>query len=65
MRLAYHFRTFCNEFNKFNKTGERMLEKTYHMALRLLGIISGVKDIRFCHCACNVVIYILTSPENL
>ena len=27
---------FRNEFNKFNKTGARMLDCIYHMALRLL-----------------------------
>ena len=27
---------FRNEFNKFNKTGAKMLDSIYHMALRLL-----------------------------
>ena len=27
---------FCNEFNKFNNTGARMLNSVYHMKLRLL-----------------------------
>ena len=27
---------FHNEFNKFNKTGARMLDSIYHMTLRLL-----------------------------
>ena len=27
---------FCNEFNKFNKTGTRMLDSIYHMTLRIL-----------------------------
>ena len=27
---------FRNRFNKFNKTGERMLDSIYHMTLRLL-----------------------------
>ena len=27
---------FCNEFNKFNKTGARMLDSIYHMILKLL-----------------------------
>ena len=25
---------FCNEFNKFNNTGERMLDSIYHMTLK-------------------------------
>ena len=33
-RAFYHF--FCNEFNKFNNTGARMLDSIYHMTLRLL-----------------------------
>ena len=27
---------FCNEFNKFNKTGARMLDSFYHMTFRIL-----------------------------
>ena len=27
---------FCNEFNKFNNTGARMLDSIYHMILTLL-----------------------------
>ena len=30
------FSLFCNEFNKFNKTGARMLDSIYHMTLRIL-----------------------------
>ena len=26
---------FCNEFNKFNNTGGRMLDSIYHMMLKL------------------------------
>ena len=37
---------FCNEFNKFNKTGARMLDSIYHMTLRILrNLISGVKTL--------------------
>ena len=37
---------FCNEFNKFNKTGARMLDSIYHMTLRILeNLISGVKNV--------------------
>ena len=31
-RLAKHFISFRNEFNKFNNTGARMLD-SYHMTL--------------------------------
>ena len=27
---------FCNEFNKFNNTGARMLDSIYHIILKLL-----------------------------
>ena len=27
---------FCNEFDKFNNTGARMLDSIYHMTLKLL-----------------------------
>ena len=32
-RAFYLF--FCNEFNIFNKTGERLLDSFYHIALKL------------------------------
>ena len=35
-RLAEHFISFRNEFNKFNNTRARMLDSIYHMTLRLL-----------------------------
>ena len=28
-----HFICFCNEFNKVNNTGARMLDSIYHMTL--------------------------------
>ena len=31
MRLAEHFITFCNTFNKLNITGAEMLDSTNHM----------------------------------
>ena len=34
-----------NEFNKFEKTGARILDSIYHMTLRLLwNLISGIKS---------------------
>ena len=29
---------FCNEFNKFNNTGTRLLDSIYHMTLKFLKI---------------------------
>ena len=41
---------FCNEFNKSNNTGARMLDSIYHMTLRLLrDLIFEVKTLCFCH----------------
>ena len=41
---------FRNKFNKFKNTVARMLDSIYHVTLRLLlKLISGVKEIRFCH----------------
>ena len=38
--------SFCNELNKFNNTGARMLYSIYHMALKLLrNRIFGIKRI--------------------
>ena len=34
----------CNEFDKFNNTGARMIDSTYHMTLKLIkNRIFGVK----------------------
>ena len=33
-RLAEHLSLFLNEFNKFNNTGARMLDSSYHMTLK-------------------------------
>ena len=39
----------CNEFNKFNNTGARMIDSTYHMRFKLIkNRIFGVKTSRFC-----------------
>ena len=35
-RLANHFISFHNDFNKFNNTGAPMLDSIYHMTIRLL-----------------------------
>ena len=48
---------FRNKFNKFNNTGERMLDSIYHITLKLFkNRIFGVKTSRFCHLLCNVII---------
>ena len=57
---------FRNEINKFNNTGVRMLDFIYHMTLKLIkNRISGVKTSRFCHVLRNVIIDVITFPENL
>ena len=43
---------FCNEFNKFNNTGARMLDSFYHITNTLK---SGVKNVMICHHVRNVV----------
>ena len=40
---------FRNEFDKFNNTGERMLDSIYHMAIKLFSIYFDVKTSRLCH----------------
>ena len=51
---------FRNEFNKFNKTGARMLDSIYHMALQfLINCIFGVKTKRFCHLLRNVLMNVI------
>ena len=56
---------FRNEFNKFNKTRARMLDSIYHMALRLLrNPISGVKTLEFSHYVSNIIMDVITVPEN-
>ena len=45
---------FCNDFNKFNKTGARMKFSIYHMTIKLIKIrIFGVKTSR----SCQIVVY--------
>ena len=57
---------FRNEFDKFNNTRTRMLDSIYHMPLRLLwNIISAVKRLSFCHYVRNVVVDVITFPDNL
>ena len=57
---------FRNEFNKFNNTGARILDSFYHMTIKLIKKhIFGVKTSRFCHLLRNVIMDVITSPENL
>ena len=38
----------CNELNKYNNTGARMIDSIYHMTLKLIkNCIFGVKTSRF------------------
>ena len=57
---------FRNEFNKFNNTGARTLDSIYHMTFKLLqNRIFGMKTSRFCHLLRNVIMDVITFPENL
>ena len=57
---------FRNEFNKFNNTRARMLDSMYHVTLKLLKKhIFGVKTSRICHLLRNVIMDVITFPENL
>ena len=55
---------FRNEFNKFNNTRARMLRFYYHMTIKI-AFICDVKMSSFCHFVCNLVIDVITFPENL
>ena len=57
---------FCNEFNKFNNTGARMLDNIYHMTFKLLkNHIFGVKTSGICLFMRNVIMVVITFPVNL
>ena len=61
--ILTHFR---NKFNKFNNTGAQVLDSINHMTLRLLlNHISDVKKIRFFHYVRNVIMDVITFPQNL
>ena len=54
---------FRNEFNKFNNTGERMLDSIYHMTNTLKSHFWR-KKVKFCY-VCTVVMDVITFPVNL
>ena len=57
---------FLNEFNKFNNTGERVLDFIYYMTQRLLWKSHFLcKKWLFCHYVRNVVINGITDPKYL
>ena len=57
---------FRNEFNKFNNTGARMLDSIYHMPFKIMkNCIFGVKTSRFHLILHNVLMDVITFPENL
>ena len=57
---------FRNEFNKFNNTRARLLDSIYHMTVKLLrNLISAVQTLLFCQYVHNIVIDVMTFPENL
>ena len=56
---------FLNKFNKFNNTGECMLDSIYHMTLKLIKThIFLVKTSRFYHLLRNVTMDVIAFPEN-
>ena len=61
--ILYHF---CNKLNKFNYTRARMLDFIYHMTLKIhKNCIFGVKTSRFSLILRNVIMEVITFPENL
>ena len=54
--LAKHLSLLCNELNKFNNTGARMLDSIFHMTLKLL---------KNCVFAIETVIGYLVHPYNV
>ena len=66
MRLAKHLSLFHNEFKEFNNTGARMLDSIYQMTLKILkNCIFGLKTSRFSLILNNVIMDVITFPENL
>ena len=54
---------FRNEFNKFNNTRARILDSIYHMTNTLKSHFWR-KTFLFCHNVRNVVMDVITFPEN-
>ena len=54
---------FRNELNKFNNTRARMLDSIYHMTNTLKSHFWR-KNVIFCHYIRNVVMDVITFPEN-
>ena len=54
---------FRNEFNKFNNTRARMLDSIYHMTNTLKSHF-WLKTLSVCHYVRNVVMDVITFPEN-
>ena len=55
---------FCNEFNKFNNIGARMLDSIYHMTNTLKSHFWR-KMLYFCHYVRNIAMDVITFPVNL
>ena len=54
---------FRNEFNKFNNTRVRMLDSINHMTNTLKSHFCR-KNVKICHNVHNVVMDVITFPEN-
>ena len=57
---------FCHEFNKFNITRAQMLDSIYHMISKLIrNRIFAVKTSRIYYSLRNIIMDVITFPENL
>ena len=62
-RVTYLF--FRNEFDKFNNTRVRMLDSIFHDIKILKNCIFGVKTSIFSLILRNIIMDVITFPENL
>ena len=56
---------FRNEFNKFNKTGARILNSIYHMTLIYLKSHFWHKHVNICHLIRNVIMAAIMSRYQI
>ena len=56
---------FSRLFNKFNNTGDRMLDSIYHMVLKLLINAFWREHVKLCPSLRNVIMDVITFPENM
>ena len=54
------YRFFATNFNKFNKTGARMLDSVYHITLKLLKMNFWRENIKILPFLRNVIMNVIT-----